>query len=205
MEIKEIIKLVKTKTKIIFLVSLLFTVFGVGMYYGIPPKQTATGSFFIKRTVEEPSPEFFSYEGYYAQQAALSYSNTLSALFESVDIRSKALKSLDIPVNDKTLRKYGRQIKVKNVGPQVVTLTIKGDNTAQVVNFWAALSNSVLETTKALNQEGDKSITVTPLISEPIVQMTFSNVYANAIAGALFGFLVAVVSLSFASYLREGE
>ncbi len=205
MEIKKLLELIKEKSKIIFLVSLLFTVFGVGIYYGIPPKQTATGSFFIKRTVEDPSPEFFSYEGYYAQQAALSYSNTLAALFESVDIRSKALKSLDIPVNDKTLRKYGRQIRVKNVGPQLVTLTVKGENTAHVVNFWAALSNSVLETTKALNQEGDKSITVTPVVSEPIVQMTFNNVYANAIAGALFGFLFSIISLSFASYIREGK
>lgn len=195
MELGNLSKLIKKNGFKMLLVIVLCGLIGVSIYYAFPPRYTATGTFFVKRAVESSSGQFFSYEGYYSQQVSLSYAKTFAALLESVDIKSKALQSLQMPVSDETLRKLGRQVRVKSATPQLVTLTVKGESVGEATNIWAAVATSALQTASSVNSGGDALVTVVPVSSAPIVQMVYRNIYLNFLIGALLGTLLCLSAL----------
>ena len=195
MEIGNLSKLIKKNGFKMLLVATLFGLIGVSVYYAFPPRYTATGTFFVKRAVESSSGEFFNYEGYYSQQVSLSYAKTFAALLESVDIKSKALGTLQMPISDDTLRDINRKVRVKSATPQLVTLTVKGNSVGEATNVWAALSNAALQASESVNSGGDTSVKVVPLNTSPVVQMVYRNVYLNFLVGVLLGTLFCLIVL----------
>ena len=77
--------------------------------YNMPLKYKARGSFHVTREVQLSEDGSFSYEGYYSQQVAISFTKTAIALIESPDIGSKSLEKLNTPVSEATLRKYKKK------------------------------------------------------------------------------------------------
>ena len=195
MELGNLSKLIKKNGFKMLLVVTLCGLIGVSVYYAFPPRYTATGTFFVKRAVESPSGQYFSYEGYYSQQVSLSYAKTFAALLESVDIRSRALRDLQMPISNETLRELGRQVRIKSATPQLVTLVVKGDSVGEATNVWASLSNAALQTASSVNSGGDNLVTVVSVSASPIVQMVYRNVYLNFLIGALLGVLLCLSAL----------
>ncbi|MFZ5424437.1 MAG: YveK family protein [Patescibacteria group bacterium] len=202
MELKDIIELLKKNREFLITVCLFFMFVGVGLYFALPKRYTASGSFYIKRFVYESSPEFFTYEGYYGQQAASSYTDTVIALFESVDLQKAVLEKLNLQTTDAELRSIKRRIRVKKAGPQLITVTVKGSTQSFANDVWNALAEETLAVVENVNAEGDTTLSIEKLSSEPVLQQTYSNVFINAFIGLSLGFIMSVVWLSFKEYLN---
>lgn len=193
MEVKNIIIFLKKNYLHILLTGLVLSFIGAVLYYIVPATYDATGSFFIKRGVDNNSTgNYFTYEGYYSQQTALSYTNTLTGIFESEDIKSKALINLGIEVNEQSIRKLGRNMRVKKSGPQLITLTVKGSTHQNAQAAWLAITRETITTANFLNTNGDSKLTISQLNENPVIKMSFRNLYVNVLVGFGLGILLSI-------------
>jgi len=201
-ELKDLYILLRAKLHLVLISMAFFGLFGVGAYY-FPNSFIASGSFFVTRTVDDNSGDYFAYEGYYAQQTAFSHSDTVLGLFNSVNVRKNALEGLGIVVNETSLRKFNRSIRVKKDSPQVITLNIKGKNISEAGSGWVALSKAVLNVHEVLNQKGDSRLSLSMVETIPVVHKAYRSILLNLIVGILFGTFISVTCVVFAGYVRK--
>jgi capsular polysaccharide biosynthesis protein len=169
------------------------------LVFSLPNKYVAEGTLFIKRTAET-SNSFFTYEGYYSQQAAAAYTNTVSGLLESVDLQSSALIKLGIPVNEDTTRRYAHYISVKKSSPQLITVTVKQNSPDSAKQLWTALVDELLSTNGQINQNGDTKLSISEISTQPVVNQTFKSIWLDAVAGILFGAVLGLAVISLKDY-----
>lgn len=204
MELKDILKTLKYSKKILLL-GAIFGIFVGYCFFLLPQKYIASGSFYITRKTEESSQEFFKYEGYYSQQAALSYTNTIAALFESLDITSKSLEKLNIPTNEINLRKYQRRINVVKAGPQIITLTVKGEGFNLAKDFWNTLADTTINESFEMNKNGDINLSISKVSKEPVVKETYKSLCLDILLGAFLGSTFSLLYITIKEYLKEDK
>ena len=201
MELREIIKKIKKNRKIVITSILGGLLLGI-LFYTLPSRYISSGSLYVKRSIE-PSEVFFTYEGYYAQQSAQSYTNSFVALVESPDIQKKTLESIGTPITDKNLRKLNRLVKVKKMGPQVISVKVIDKDYDYSEKVWVALTKSVIETSKELNESGDKNISVSTISEKPLVEETYKSIYLYSLAGTMLGLSIGCLYICIKEYIKE--
>ncbi len=201
MELKEILKkLNKAKNEIIIL-TLCGGILGIAASF-IPGKYRAEGYYFIGRVADKPSNEFFTYEGYYAQQTAQSYTNTAIAVLESENIKSAVLEDLKLPVTDTNIRKLSRTYKVYKKGPQVVSLVVADYNNGKTLRIYSSISERFLEAGEKITNESDENIKVLPLSEEPVVKREQRPLPNYLAGGLLIALAFALLKFSFKEYIK---
>ncbi len=198
-----LVRLIKKSAVSVIVVTFVFGVAGIALYYFVPQKFSAAGTFYVERSVENGAGRFFTYEGYYNQQTAIAYSNTVLGLLESDDVRTLALKKLGIDITEQSLRRFNRQIKTTKTANQLITLSVTATNPKKAESAFKALAQSTVDTSDKLSQTSDPFLHVALVNNQPVVQETFRNVWVNLSIGMLLGFLLSVLFLSFKSYLKE--
>jgi len=201
MELRDISKILrKYRRKIVFLAIAGFA-FGV-MVSLLPPKYISSGSLYVKREAN-PGTGYFTYEGYYAQQTAMSYTNSVVAILESPDIKKKVLGLMNIPVNEKTIRELGRTIKVKKTGPQVILVTVKNKNYDISMEVWDKTVNSLMGITADMNKNGDENLGISLISERPVVKEGYKSPYLFGIAGSLITLTLSLFFISVKEYLKD--
>lgn len=178
--------------------SLLGALLGTGIYY-LPTKYLVSGSFYVTRTPQETSPEYFTYEGYYSQQTSIAYTNTVIALLESIDTRKEVLESQSQATSEKNLRKLARDTKVTKSGPQIITLTVKRNSPHSAENYWNSYAETLLNTVMEKNQNGDRELQVLKVAEKPVTAPVYKSLPIDIIVGS---FVMLACSAGYAS-LKE--
>mgnify|MGYP005835668569 CR=1 FL=1 len=207
MELRILLKNLKKNLKWLVFSSVIFLALGVLIYYAFPAKYVAVGSFYVTRKVNSASESsFFTYEGYYANQTARSFAETVFGLFESRDSLSKALSNLNFVVTDGLLRRTARLISVKKPAPAVILLEVKGDSPVAARALWKEVSQVVILASDEINAAyGDHALKITPLRNDPVIQREYRNVYLNAVIGFVFGIGLFVFVESLKIYLKDNH
>lgn len=200
MELKRLIGMFKEYILSIALVSFIFGFAGIVLFYVLPPCYKAAGSLYVTREIEDTTLNYFTYEGYYAQQTAKSHTETVMGMLESIDMRKRALEKQQILVTEETLREASRNIQVKTPAPQMVVLEVGGKNPVEARTFWMALASETISAAKKLNESGDPNLEIIALDNFPVVYKTFRSVYVNLGVGLLFGIFVSLAVVSFKEY-----
>jgi len=203
MELKEIINFFKSNLRMVVFSTILAGLLGVATYFLLPTKYCASGSLFIRRSTYPYSENHFTYEGYYGQQAAMSYTNSIIALIESEDIRAVALKSLEIKINEATLRKYEKKIKTVKSGPQLVGLVVKEKSPEKAEELWRAVADSTISTMNGISRQNDPFVGLIKISAEPIVKESYKNMAVCALVGAGLGLLVSTGCLVLKNYFPK--
>lgn len=195
--------MVKQKFVRLILLGVFCGLIGAFLYYIIPKKYVATGSFYVVRKVQQDSPDFFEYEGFYAKQSAQAHAQVIIGLLESKEVLSETLKDLGLNVSEKNLRDLGRVIRVKKSSPQVVALIVKKSSSQEAKKVWDMHSENLLTVVSSLNNQSDPYLNVYKVLSEPVVHESYRNVFLNFAIGFLLGFSFGAFYFAFAEYLKE--
>ncbi|MEZ6255476.1 MAG: hypothetical protein R3B92_01735 [Patescibacteria group bacterium] len=181
----------KANIKNIVFSGAFFALIALVCHFIFPAGYSATGSFLVSRKIDSTNlaaeNTYFNYEGYYAQQSAVSYSRTFSALLESIDVRSRTLESLNIPLTEYNLLKLKLATSVRNPGPQLVTLVVKASTSGEASQKWSAYATVALASIKNVSDANAQLLTVTPISNSPVVVQSFRNLYLNLFVGFLLG------------------
>ena len=200
MEIRDIFKKIKKYRR-----SLLFSAvagFIIGSIFStLPPKYISTGSIYVKSGIN-PGTEYFTYEGYYAQQAALSYTNSVIALLESPDIKRNVLKLMDLSVDEKNIRELNKVTNIKKTGPQVILITVKDKNYDVSRDIWDKTVNSLIGMTTKMNRGGDEYLGISLISEDPVIKEAYRSFYLFSFIGLLLGISFCLFYICIREYFR---
>jgi capsular polysaccharide biosynthesis protein len=201
MEIKDMYKkLIKHRVDLGF--SLIIGILlGVILYF-LPSKYVASGSFFVERKISTESG-VFTYEGYYGQQTAITYANSILSLMESVDIKKIVLETNKIPLTPKNMNMLDRIITVKKVGPQVISLSVKAWTYEEAKRLWNSVSNITVASAYEINKNGDENLSISPLTPQPLVNLPYKSSYLYATVGALISFTLVSFFICLKEYFKS--
>jgi len=87
---KKIIKTIEKNRLLLITATFIGLVLGI-IFYFLPSKYISSGSFYVSKKTDK-SLDFFTYEGYYAQQSAITYADSVITLAKSVDIKKDVLE-----------------------------------------------------------------------------------------------------------------
>jgi len=201
MELREIFKKIRKNKKILIVCVLVGLLTGI-LFHFLPSNYIASGSFYITRK-EDNSESFFTYEGYYSQQTATTYTNSVVALAESVDVKKQVLEKVDLPINDQNIRKINKSMSVKKTGPQIIDITFKDKDLNKVKTIWQSISDILIETSKEINLNGDGKLIVVKISEEPFIKEGYKPLWMTSVAGIIFGFSLGMLIISLKEYFKD--
>jgi len=201
MEIKEIIKKIRKYRPQFVIIAILGAALGVGLCF-LPPKYTSSGSFYIKRSISGEK-NYFTYEGYYGQQTALSYTNSVVALAESLDLKKIVIEKLGMEANEEGLRKISKMMKVRKTGPQIISITVKADSLNMSEDVWNKLSSTLLNTTYEINKDGDPNLMVVKVSDKPVVKQSYRSAVLFGFCGLLISTTLYLLFVCTKEYLKD--
>ena len=195
-------------------VGLLFGLLGIVLHFVIPIKYIASGSLYVARKIEiskvqeisqeeRTVEEVFTYEGYYARQNALSFSETVIGLVDSDTVLNVLLQKAGKPTNSENLRKVRKNVAVKKLAPQLIEVNVKAASIEEASTTWNQVTNIVVDYSKTLSNSGDPNLVVVKVDKEPLVMETYRNPFLNFVVGVVLGVVFAYLLFSFAEYLVE--
>lgn len=202
MELKQIIIFLNVGKKAILSTAIGFGVLGLVLFFALPQTHTAVGSFYVSREIDAIRRSEFTYEGYYAQQAAANSTDAAVGIFKSVDIQRKTLEEMQIPVTKTNLGKLDRSMRVKKISPQLLTLTVKGNSNAEADGVWNSLALNSISAFEDLSLRGDPNMNITLVGESPVVYETSNSLLFNVAAGFLLGSLISTTLIIFKEYFK---
>jgi capsular polysaccharide biosynthesis protein len=205
MELKNIIKTIKKHKSYLIVSSTVGLIIAIG-YLLLPVKYYAVGSIFIGRSIDV-SFRYFTYEGYYGQQTAVSYTNTVASLLESPDVAKQTLQLLNQPVNQDTLKKLKRDLTIKKASPQsqIITITVKSNTSNKAKETWNALTSAISNTTTTVNNKSDPYMQIVKVSPEPLIKEEFKSPFVFIPAGLLLGYTIGIFLICLKEYFTEGK
>lgn len=203
MTVREFVKLILPFLKKSFIFSLFFSLIFFLFSYKLPSKFIASGTIYVKRTVEENKPSYFTYEGYYSGLTAEKYTDTVIGFLKSVDVRKETLAVLGLPVNQKYISDLERMVFVKKAGPTLVSVSVSTKNEDMSLKVWSALTGRVIQKSLELNKDGDSLLSLSVVSEKPVVVEKKINPFVVLVFSFAFIFSTLLFLLCFKKYLKN--
>jgi len=203
MELREYLRIIR---KNLPLIAGLVVVSGAAAFFfsqNLPPTYTTSLTLYVKRQPTEPSDKYYTFDGYYSQQAAEKFTETVIGFLKSKDILLASAKLADLPTDQKSLEQLSSSIKIRQVAPQLVSLKVTQKDGGIAKKFCTALAQATTERINLLNQTGDKAISVDLLNPEPLVEKNEPKVVLNSLVGVLCGLLAGLTYAFAREYFTE--
>ncbi len=206
MEFKELLEILKGYCLFLLLSTIVFAVVALVGSLQIPPLHTAQVTLYIKREAQPANDEFYNYDGYYAQQAAERYTDTVAGLLRTKDMLRASLREINAPADQETLRTVEKKVEIKKTAPQLVQISaakrFNYTESWQPQELVGALAENIVQREEELNQDGDEAFSVELLNEEPIVESREMIVWLNTLVGGTLGLAFAFFVVSFRLYLK---
>lgn len=200
MEIRDIFTNIKKNQKILIYSAFLGLIAGL-LASVLPPRYISSGSLFVGRSVEE-SKNYFTYEGYYAQQSALGFTDSAIAVIRSPDLIKLLLEKTNTPQNTANYRKISKSISIKKTGPQIILVGLKSDSSEKSKSMWLELNNILIDKINNVNQNADDKLSINTLSEEPLIRESYRNIFVFSFMGLIFGAFLGLFLISLKEYFR---
>ncbi len=203
MELQYYLKILSRYWKWIFGIASLFAlVAGIVSYYW-PVQYRSQLTLYVQRIPEEPKLGDYSYDGYYAQQTAEAYTDTVEGLLEARDIIRQALEAAQMPVSAGQIRFVANHLKVEKVAPQLVSVSLTTRSQQDSTKLVSAIAQVLQEKIKTLNRQGNGGVVISLVDVRPLESVVSTWLGLNMLVAFLGGIAIATVGVSLREYLRD--
>ncbi len=203
MTLKDYLQFLNRYYRVILAVTAVCVALGLAVSFLSVPRYKASTTLAVRREAAETNPNYFTYEGYYAQQTAQEYADTVVGFLESYDTALHTLVLAGLPSGTEQVKILSSRIKAEKTAPNLVALTLDWEDASTSATLVNSLVNATKQSSQRLNEKGDKAIHVDPLVDDPIVEELKPRFILNSAVFGLLGLLLSAVSLSFYLYLTE--
>lgn len=203
MELREYFQITKKNLPLLVILSAFCGGLAFFVSQKLPETHTASLTVYVKRQATEPSTDYYTFDGYYSQQAAEKFTETVVGFLKSKDILLTSAKLAGFPTDQESLKQLEDSIKIRQEAPQLVSLKVTQTDAATAKRFCAALAQATTERINLLNQTGDKSISVDLLNPEPLLVKNAPHPILNTLVGLLSGALLGFLYVFLKEYFAE--
>lgn len=214
MELKDFLEVLKKNWGLITVITCICVIATAVITTMIPPKYNSSIDVYVSRKSEKETDQYYSYDGYYSTQSSVQYANTVSGLFQSLQIvrdaavevqKSNLYEKLENEPNVLSedvdfLRGVSKKITVEDIAPQVITVSFKHEDMVKSELWVTSLGKVVQDKVTELNLDSDGKfqvdISANPLVEEVTPSLVI-NIVVSLMAGLLIGTLWAFARVYF--------
>lgn len=173
----------------------------------LQPTYHAVLSVYVQKIPEQPAGGDFTFDGFYAQQAAESYTDTVVGLFESPAIYVRALQIADRDSEASAVEQVKQQTRIQKVAPRLIDLEVRSyeREEARILaqSLFKAVSNRLDELT--LEDSANLNMKINAVNDEPLISLAQPRVILNTVVGVLVGIFIATTALLLKEYLLSAR
>lgn len=192
-EVKLLFSIFKKHLTRIFFVTLLFSLISFVYASGLSASYESLITVYIQKDPEEPESGDFTFDGYYAQQAAEGFTDTVVGFFESPAVALHALELAKETSTSEEVKSFQKRTKIEKVAPQLINVTVKDDNPEKSNVLVDSLLQAVSESASSIGTPSTGKVNVAMVTKEPLVHQKNPSSFVYALVGAAFGFLGSYV------------
>lgn len=204
MELRQALTILWRYRSFLILVITLSALVGYGLSRRWPVYYQAQGLLFVNREVEKQLGEhtFYTYEGFYRQQTAERFTDTVVGLLNTDPILAAAGKSLGLATDAGGLKKLGQAVKVRKQAPQLIKLVVSHQEADQAQKLWHALADEGVTRVKALGTDEESRLLLSQVTEEPLVVAVSPRPLLDTLIAAGLGLVGGIFIISLKEYLE---
>lgn len=203
MELREIAKLLRQYGRPVVFVSLTVGIIAGIISRVIPPSFEVSQSLFISRQLQNPSSSFYGYDGFYSQQSAERFTDTVVGFLKSREVVKRAVTSSGFPLTVSGLDGVIERLRIKRTAPQLVTVVFKDNQRETAARFVESLGQEAIKLAESLNERGDRLLTINPLEDQASIEEKRLSALIISLSTFLSALLVLVLSLPLLEPVKE--
>ena len=163
----------------------------------------ASVSIYVQKEAAPPNANYFTYEGYYAQQTAAAYTETALKLLENDEIVKRAAESAGLPTDVGSIAGLKGNVVSKLEAPQLIKIDVTMPSRDQAAGLAEGLSQAVRTRTAEINRTGDASLSIEQVNQEPYVILVRPLIWLYVTVGVITGLILSALAAAFWTYLRH--
>lgn len=189
-ELKDYLKIINRYKLLILTLMVVSGGLVFGWVLTIPKQYQASVTLYVNKVAEPSNDKYYTFEGYYSELAALSYTDVVTSMIKTSDIVRLAINNGGLTISDSDLL---NAVQVKKVGPQLISVMVTGKDQNLAKKELLAVAAAEAERTKTLNQSDSRGMTVSLVNTEPLITVVKPNlllyVGASLVGSLILGLL----------------
>lgn len=200
MELRQLLNELKRQIRLIVIITLLFGGLGLAVSLTWPVSYRATQQLYVQKDAAVGSD--YNYDGYYAQQAAEQYTDTVVGLFKGAAFWSEAVTRSGVTVSG-TIPKDS--LLVEKIAPQIIEVSVTWQDQQSALNLCDAWTQIMTENLPGLALSQTNRYQVQALTAAPQVEKVALTMPIAVASGLVLGALLATFGSAVLYYLRTDE
>lgn len=197
MEAIELVWFLKKNGSKILSFSLLLALAAALVAWKLPPRFEASQTIFVGRQPQSQSANFYGYDGYYSQQSAEKFADTVVGFLRNKDLVNRALSQSGL------INQSAEPFRIKRLSPQLINLAFVHGEREKARAAVDYLSRLVMEVSQTLNVQGDSYLRLSWLEPSPLVEEKRFSPWTSFVAALLASVPVTTLVLAiFESWRR---
>lgn len=177
-------------------------VVGIASVYW-PTRYKSELTVYVQRVPEDPPAGDYTYDGFYAQQAAEAYTDTVEGFLQSRDIIRQALAASNLSTDTNMVRAVEKRLEVEKVAPQLINVSLTMETQNKATALIKEIAAVTKERAKTLNQQENEAMVIDLVNPDPLESSVKPWLELNVVVGFLGGLVIATSGVLLKGYLGE--
>ena len=191
MELKEYIKIIKKKSKLILAV-VVITGLSAFLFSAVQPiKYEVSLSLFVDKNRTQETDDF-KYDGYYALQAGEIITGSVVEWLKSPETVNAIYQKAGIEHNFKNLRSYTKKFTAKKMFAQYVEVKFKTDSKEDAEKISTAIAEAAKSKMKNLEEKSGQEVSFLIENEKPVIIESKPDAFLNLIIGLISGLFLGI-------------
>lgn len=201
MELSKFLSKIRQQLRFILSVGVIGAVVFFGVAWRWPTRYQASLTVYVQKVGELVTTGEYTYDGFYAQQSAEKYTDTVVGLLESEDVLAQAIAS-DTGFYQGGVSEYRRRVGVEKIAPRLITVRVTLFDSDQARALVGAITTVAQERLSNLNQDPTQMFYLELIQTDPLVQVFDFSPWLFGLIGFGFFVMFGVSVIYFREYLK---
>lgn len=191
MELKEYIKIIKKRTRLILTIVILVTASSLLFLVFRPVKYETSLSLFINKGKTQQTDDF-KYDGYYALQAGEIIADSVKQWLKNPETVNAIYQKARIDPSFKSIKSYTKKFDAKKMSAQCVEVRFESSSEEEASKISSVVAEVIKDKLKNLEKNSEEELSFLIESENPIIIENKHDVYLNAIIGLVSGLFLGI-------------
>ncbi|MCK5332845.1 hypothetical protein KAJ41_03210 [Candidatus Parcubacteria bacterium] len=202
MELKEYVKVIKRKNKLIFIIALAVT-FSSFLFSTLQPIKYETSLSLLLSKDKTQLTDDFKYDGYYALEASEKIADTITQWVKSPEFVNSIYQSAAVEGGFQNLKSYTKKFSAKKMSPQFIEVKFETNNVEEADKISLAVVEEINRKVKKIEKDSEGEIAFLVSNENPITIKKQQNIFINSTIGFASGVIFGVFFVFFRRYFSN--
>jgi capsular polysaccharide biosynthesis protein len=202
MELKEAIKIINNKIKIIAAISII-TAMSAYIFSFIQPAVYETSLSLLIGKEGTQETDDFKYDGYYALQTSEILADSIQQWMKSPETVDEIYKEAGVDREFESIKSYSKKFTAKKMSPQYAEIKFKASERDEAEKISSAIVKVINNKTRKIQENSNEEISFKVESGSPVILETRPNILINSIIGLISGSVLGLFFVFTKEYFKQ--